>query len=624
MRLLLLAVLLTGCAYREAMQRGQSATDQQDWPAAVAAYQAALAEDPEDPRAQEALAVARRQWHAQALASFGRAIDDGELGAAATALQAAEQAAPDDPATTQARSRLANARAAREAAALRIESEKASQSGDLRAAFRFAVQAERVHPGTPMGLEQLATTRTRLLQQARTEEAAGRWRAAEPLYETLASEESEGGAERLAFRTRWADHERALGEAAGADVGTALVHFAQAAALAGRPADATRRDALRRELLREVTPVVEVTYAGPAERAGRLQAALDARSASPGGPGAPRLTVRIEAQPTTCQQDKQTQAAEGQYVAGTRDVPNPEWQRARDEVWRLRDDLRRAEEDEARARRDLHEAERRMATVMRDHRERVRREREAAHQALERAREGERRAMEALRQAQDRRDESGTRRCEGDLDRARSEVERAWRGVDEVAAARRFSEETTLDQARDAFTRAEEERQRRRDRLHDAERRLDTLPPTHEVPRYATHRYAVHHWRRTCSGDIRVVAGLAHLPGVAERLTAEGVTRDSSHEVQVPLGLDEDPLRFSESDLVLEARLDTQLAKGVAKVAESLHKAWAGALAERAGEGMKWAVASVLLDRTGARPLAKARLAELGLVDFGVLWAEGP
>lgn len=625
----LCVLLLMGCTYREAMQRGHDATQQRDWPAAVAAYEAALEADPEDERARVALADALRQWHTQAIARFDAALAAGELGLATAALQEAERAGPEDPGTASARARLTKAQQAREAAGVGADAEKASQSGDIRGAFRLAARADALH-STPESQDRLSAARARLVEQARLDEAAGRLRVALGLYEALASVEPAQEAALQAFRGRFADHERAQGEAAAADGGRAFIHFAQAAALAGRPEDGARRDALRREILREYAPIVELRVEAPVERVSRLRAALDGQPGPPPDPGSPRLFVQFTARPAACDQTRASRVAEGQYVAGTRDVPNPEWQHLRAEIERERADVRRAEDDERRARETLRQVEERWERDMRDRRERFRREREAADRELDRARDQERRAFEAFRRAQDQRDEGAMRRSEGDLDQARRQVERAFELLERARASARDLNDDERDRARDQLVRAEEERRRRQDRLHDIERRLDHVPPTREEPRYATHRYAVHRWERACEGSAQVALRIGDL-ALDRVLTARAATADESHEVQVPLGLDEDPLRFPEDDTRLVARVDAQLGAEVANLAEQQRKAWSVALGDRAlaaGDGpeaTRLAVASILLDREGVRPAIKHRLAErFGLLDFGVLWAEGP
>ena len=622
-RLGLLVVLLTGCAYREAMVRGHEAEAEQAWEEAVDAYETALRAEPGDERASSALQAARGAWHTEALQTFEQALATGDLAAAGVAQRKAAAARPDDPATASARQRLVEAEAARTAAGWQRDAEKASQNGDLRGAFRLASHAEQVH-STAAGQGLLNATRTRLIEAATQAEAAGRPRAALEDWDELARIEPAQAGGLAAFRGRWAERERALAAAETAP-GAAFLHAALAADLSGLAADAARRDGLRQAVLAKTALVLEAAFTGDPEREAALRAALPVAEVPASGP---RLRVQVVAAAPACSQFQQTQVAEGRYVSGTREVPNPEWQRGREAVRQQRTELQDAEDAEQRTRRELRDLEERQQRAGRALRERMQRDREEANRRLDRARDDERRALDALRQAQDRRDEADTRRCQSDVDRSRQEVDRAWQASETLLAQVRderwHGERDTL---RDRLTRAEEEVRQRRDRLASAERSLDGLAPTLDEPRFAQHRYPVEHWTRQCSLAAQVEVAAGDRPAERAALVASTQTRDTRHEAQVVLGLDEDLLRFPEDDLGLVARADAELASQLGRLVRQHQKAWAQGLGAQAlaqsgtPEGLRLAVAALLLDHESPHPALEQMVrAACDLADLGVLW----
>ncbi|MCB9545435.1 MAG: hypothetical protein H6706_06005 [Myxococcales bacterium] len=475
----------------------------------------------------------------------------------------------------------------------------------LATAYRLLVQAEAQAPG---GAAELASARDALIAQAAAEEAAGRPLEATARWDALvAVEPGVHGAGRAAHLARRAQAARERGAAAAARgaIGPAFLAFALATDLEGQPADAERRDALRQQVLASARLGldVEVEAAAPA----RLGAPLDALG-GPTTPGGPRLQVTLQAGPMRCDQQEHATVATGTYVAGVRVEENPDWRQATEEAWRLRGDLRSAEADEERARHDLRELEERLHRQGEQVRERRRREREDGRRQLDRARDEERRAYDELQRARDRGDRQAAQRCEGDLDRTRRDVARAWQRLDTLRDDDdRMGRER--DDAADRWRRLRDEAQRRRDRLTDAERRLEGVPPTREVPRHATHRYAIHHWTRTCQQEARLRLRLGAEAPTEVPLAGRAETRDDAHAVQVPLGLDADPLAFPVDDARLADRARDDVAQAAARVVADQQRAWAARLAAKAqatgdeAEAARLAAAALLLD-PASRPAA--------------------
>ncbi|MEZ4475483.1 MAG: hypothetical protein R3F60_32745 [bacterium] len=296
--LLLLAALLAGCTFRQAMTRGREAADQQDWPTAAEAFDQAAAADPDDLRARDAAADAHARWHEAALMRFDRGLATGDLAGAADALREADRASPRHPRTAAAQARLDLLTRQNEAEQLRAEA-RALGAGLADRARAYHLLA-RAHALDARDERPLAEARAALRQLAETAEAGGQASDATTAWDVLAQVEPGLHAEgRQAHRQRRAAAARARAEAAERrdQVGTAFVAYALAAALEDAPADAARRDALRVELLARTGLAVQVAVEGPASPA--LQAALQAL-ATPVHPGAPTLAVHVLADEPRC------------------------------------------------------------------------------------------------------------------------------------------------------------------------------------------------------------------------------------------------------------------------------------------------------------------------------------
>ncbi|MEZ4475484.1 MAG: hypothetical protein R3F60_32750 [bacterium] len=222
------------------------------------------------------------------------------------------------------------------------------------------------------------------------------------------------------------------------------------------------------------------------------------------------------------------------------------------------------------------------------------------------------------------------RRCEGDLDRARQGVARAWQRLDELGDDRQ-RDEAERDRARARWRDARDEAQRRRDRLTDAERALDAVAPTQEVPRMATHRYALYHARRRCAQEATMTLTVAGDRRSPRTLAGEGETRDRHHAIQVPLGLDADPLRFPVDDDALRAGAAQRIAEAVAAAVEGEHRAWALRLGQEAvvardpAEADRLGAAALLLAPGKDSAFVAAWLkAQRDLPEVDILYRQGP
>lgn len=575
-----LVVLLAGCGYHNAMTRGEEAAAQKDWSAAAAAYETALRHDPDDEAAARALDAVKRRWHVQSLSRFEHAMARGDLSGARAALRQAEAARPAAQPNAVAAQRLQAAEADRAAHGLREAAGQHQAAGRLVKALRLYAKAQSVR-ATPAGAAGLTTTIAALEARSAAAEAEGRWAEAEADRAAVAAVDPQRAPAREAVRTRWIAAWIAERDAhAAADrLASAFVRAAQVAALAPtRPDLVTAREALRARLQTPLLLRRTIALDGPPLRVQRVLA--DLPPALSLAPASPRLHISGALAPIRCDQVEHVKVRSQRYQAGLRVVRNPDWVDARRAVRAARDAKADAERRQHEADRAVWQAEQRLAEKQRDAAKARRRKRRRLRRALDQARDEERRCQDAL---------SGARPAEqssarGRLERATREVEKAWDALDRFARDRRRDEHAfrALETARDRLANARQRVDRARDAEADAERRLDDLHPTTEVPRYATHRYRVSAWTRSCAAVLRLTVERADAPPRIVEVPFSVQTRDRAHDAQVVLGLDADPLRFPVDDRTLAARLDGKLAAHLRQVVQQARAAWTRSLLARA------------------------------------------
>lgn len=613
--ILAVVLLIGGCGYQNAMTKADEAIARKDWAAAAASYEAALRHDPEDEVAAKALADVQRRWHVQSLSRFEKAIQQGDLTGARQALRQAEAARPAARSNALAKARLETAIKARKAERLRARGEEHLTKTRPDKALTLFAKAEAVHP-TAAGADGVARSIRALVERSTARETAGEWARAFADREAIVAVDPDAAPARDALRTRWMAAwaaESAAHEQAGR-LASAFVRAAQLARLdPEQPILAQRAAALRAQLMVPLVLRREVALTGAAPRIERVIAKLPpARSLDPASP-----TLRIEGRlsPVQCDQEKLVEVRSRRYQSGTRIVRNPDWVAARRAVRRARERRADVERRQREADQAVWKAERELADKQRQIAEERRRKRRRLRRELERARDEERRCQDALSNARQN-EQSSARSRLNDASRA---VKRAWSALDRFARDGDDAEWALreLETARDRLNDARQRVERTRDDEADAERRLDDVQPTTEVPQYATHRYPVSRWTRTCASTLTLTVQRADATPQTIEIPIDASTTDRAHAAQVVLGLDADPLRFPTNDKTLATRIDTQLARALRGVVNDARTTWVRGLLARAKaetapeERVRLAVGAVLNGglHSTARRILKEKLA---------------
>lgn len=570
---LLLAVLAGGCAAHPGIDRGHALVAAGDYREALAAYQEALADDPEDEEAARLVAQLKPWARDQAYAEAEGALGEGRYEAA---VRHAKYVARLDPALAIELERHIEV-------VMRAGLEAELVAGQHERAYPLAVRAARLFPH----MRGLGTVFARLRGHFRalseTRAAAGDYEGALAALDVIEEHEpslaGELAPERHALRVRWADDVRAAAEAderAGA-MGLAAARYARAFEIAERERDA---DDMRR-VLRALQPLGELHLGlglgGDAERGRRVEPTLTTRLAALDG------VVLVEADedvhidavahlaPLRCTQSSRRSTESQDYVSGYRDVENPDWARLTVEIERASQQVDRHERAVAEA---VTARDRAAAEVTRC----VQREEQPAERAL---RQAERERERAEGQVERQREEVRRLESLGDaeaLRRAREELRRLERRADE-ARREESNARSDLDRAhrrcdrhRDDVTRHDativegraEARDARRD-VERLERERASTPPTVSEPIIETYRYPVEHHERACGGAVVLSVERAWAPPARHDLQSRGVTRDESHDAHPIIDLAADPLAFPAHDDALRAAADEQGAELLAR-----------------------------------------------------------
>jgi hypothetical protein len=303
---LLLALVLEACAWKQAVERGDRYAAQGDWARALAEYEDARADEPDEPAILERIERARRQLAASQLEASKRSLDAGDFEGAFSRLKEAEQAWPSNtelPTTREAITTrvLAKAREQREA-------------GQFKPALETLGIIQRHRPDAAAQL--LTVPREQVLQG-------------------------------------WADQERAQAQKDEAEgkKGPAFVRYAQAAALVGRDGDLQARDRLRGEVMQGAQWGLKLELKGNADRGGRIyqattQEVARKRRVQVGGPlkGAGVEAVVTLGEPQ-CTQTSRAEVAVHRYVSGKKQVENQDWKVQWTSIQTVQKEMLRAEED---------------------------------------------------------------------------------------------------------------------------------------------------------------------------------------------------------------------------------------------------------------------------------------
>ena len=599
----LLLPAAAGCATSGALEKGHQLVAARDYRAAFEQYRLAAADDPDDPQLRRLLAQIAPYAVQQAVDDTGGAVRDGRWEDARAHIDYVTSIEPArGGAMEQDASRLM--RAAIEAQLL---------SGEMDAAYPLAARARRLFPAMT-GLDH-ALQRLRRHFIANSEAHADAGRFEEALAELDTIEEHEPAmkrqllSRRSAIRGRWADTlvaDAEHAESAG-DIGVATVLYGRAFEVAGRSADADQMRRLRRVLIEEGRFWLSVDIDGHAARSQRLDDMVRTRMLTIDGVAlrdereGSAMEARLHAEPPSCEQRETTSRASKDYVAGHREVDNPQWlgldrdlhaaadelaacildvgqkKRAAEQQWR---EATRAEEQQCRP------AEQALAVA------------EAAAEAADARVAEQRRRVSGLRAASDgdrvRRAEQRLRELDAQARQARHDATGARRRRD--GAARQCDDKRRrADQAAGDLTEARATTRAIRAKVRLLDRERGATARTVSEPIIETFRYTVRHIERTCGGDIALHLTPSWSAASSHVIGGQTSTKDSTHPAHSRYGVSEDPLELPASDRDLVTAADRQAADKLRKTVTAKVRDYYRTMSRRALEESDAASATAMM-----------------------------
>jgi len=645
-------LVLSGCAFAEAIDRGDGYATVGDWEAAQEAYEEAVRENPDNAIAIQKLEEAR-QYGADAEVEEGRdALAAGRWAAALEHVELAQGFVTGDAGAARLRA---------DTLAEMIRSGTALLgSGSTLRAYELGLEARTLFPSEAAPDELVKRSREALLVQARAELDAERFESGVAVIEdVLRREPSQHRALQplqTEFADRWSASLRKRAEAAerSGGKGSAFVLYAMASAVAGQASDRAARDRLRAVLREQGRVSVALTVEGAAERRRESEASLQAWVVEEGGltpatrAGKADIVVGVGFGEVRCESASVERVGSVQYVSGTRQVRNPEFERRRRDLIEAEDALEREERKELEQLESLGRLEHDLDRAYARDWDRLNRGVEQAEAEVARAQEVLDREEDALEKLQDAREaarregrdvtslSSDARRAADNTDRARRSVREArGRLGEQMKALRGFRVsvervQADVDRCREGLSRARREVLDARRGVSRSHRALLDVPPLVDEDIVSDFRYPIFDWTRTCASEVSTSVSFEGRPGRAGVRRVAATTSDSANDAHVKRGIRQDPLRFPMDDLSLTAALDRKVVAEVQQVIrEALERRGRERLSEATAklgtareEGLTLMVVHALAAvDAGLADVAPTLKAELGLKDVRVLVA---
>lgn len=317
--------LLGGCAFQKAIDAGHALVEARQYRAALAEYERALRLDEDSAEARSLIAQIVPYALDEAQADMQAELGEGDYEAAmkhVAYVRRYDGARAEKLASTVA-------------AVMRTNVEALMARGDMLGAYPLAVRAGKLFSGME-GLDGVfSRLRAHFIAQSEQRALAGQYREAlasldvieknEPVMkETLAPR-------RAKIRGAWADTVVVKAAAAEAreELGVAAVHYARAFEIAGRDVDGDAMRRLIRVLRTDGAFNLAISYAGDARRRGSIAkltsprlTAIEGLTMAPGEDGA-SMIAHVHTGAASCAESYTTSSRSKDYVAGTRQVPNP-------------------------------------------------------------------------------------------------------------------------------------------------------------------------------------------------------------------------------------------------------------------------------------------------------------
>ncbi len=612
----LLALACGGCGWKRELAQGEAAAEQGAWLEAVAHYQAALEQKPDDPELKARVAEARERAIAASLEQARAALAGDQPYEALDRLERVVGLAPRHTELALLREEIVGELAAGVRQPL-------GEPFDLEGAWeRFVPYAERfpVHPETARLREEIQGAFTASVEAFIEAEAYGEAYALVQAFEERLPVERLRGSLMAAWSASLAEEAaRASRERRHA---TALVAISFAQALSGGEPEVEEIRAYRERFRKAYGPVVGPRLIAKDRAAMERLSDRIAKSTElfmvRWMPGAPRPTLggRITIAPLRWDQSSKQTVAVHEYPGPEREHENPELTRARAELAEIEATLVQAERDQERIVASRAAQERSLESV-RQGLAAVEQSLMGVRQAFAEAEAEATRAQAALDEAVGA--QASVKQLEAQREMLQAAVEAASGDAEAQAVARAALEAaprpTNLmrELARHVPTRAgqltekrqalEEARAELEARQAPVQEQLDavagieqrivelggeleevsarqaqlqgrvaaartaiaTLPPTVFGPTVERLEIPVQDHLRTCTGELLLELGPLEGRQVAlsRKLVATAETRDEQRPAVPEHGLDADPFAFPETDAELQARVELQLQRAL-------------------------------------------------------------
>jgi hypothetical protein len=600
------ALALGGCAFREAIDSGHALAAAQSYRAALEQYERAQRLDDDDSARRYAEQI-KPYAITQAKEELKQSLDNGEYEAALAHAGYVERL--DSAQGTQLQELvLTNMKVG-----VRVHIAK----GAWDEAYDLALRARRSFPKDAAIEREIVAVRKHFFDECEALTAQGRYPEALARLDFVASKEPESkwlqddiAARRQRVRVAWADSvvERAAKELKQKHRGAAAALYARAFELAGRERDVEAMREQTRILRREAAFILLVSGHGEDEaalRRGSLLARLtkEELATSPGMAFADdrddgvTMVVSLRAGEPQCAEQFSARQAQQPYVAGMRDVSNPEHERIRialqtshESVARLQGQVVGLDADIARLDQQVKRCHLARGSI--DEQARIaRRDVAAASSEVERLRERIERIERELRQSrgeQKKRLAEQLEQAHNELRQAEGKLAQAQAALSHIEGQQRAAScsdgERALDEAQRLLAMRKAELAAEQVRAGTLANDLARTPKTVSEPVMDVFHYEVKDFTRACASSGQAAFEAAWTSAERVDLHEQKSTTDSTNDAYPQYGVAADPLRFPQSDELLVDGANRALAQTVASAVRERARRYYRNMAERAQE----------------------------------------
>jgi len=334
--LVLLTLLISGCAYQNAMKRAESMAEQGQWRSAVAEYEAALAKKPKSEKARAGLDTAIEPAVRESAADAKGKLANRDYEGVMKEVWYIEKWMPGEPVAVELRAGVDQG--------IKSLFDGHWANGEIEPAYSQAARARDLLGGTSWTEEALSRSRTYyfdwadgLTKEAKYSDAIGVL-AVVRKYEPAWNGEVDARESRI--RGLWADERVAIARkfAKKKQKGASAAAFGGAVEVAQRGQDIEEMRGLVADLRNDGWFWLYADFRGEDWRTARIRDQFVGQVQGNTGLAWANTTdqadvhLRLTASPAVCENRTDVSYAQQQYIAGYRDVPNPDYQRLVDSV----------------------------------------------------------------------------------------------------------------------------------------------------------------------------------------------------------------------------------------------------------------------------------------------------